>query len=250
MRVLFQGLQIADAIVTCAGFEGVAKHERAQRRVTPGAAAIDHQAIAIDFAARRQKLRAVAAIIHINNTPRAVQAFAVGAAIAGAAAIIHVKHGDAPAGPVLNAQRQSGDRCRSRAAVTLDQQRRFFVSGRGKVAVLRWIEKAVRGQSAFGWELNRLRRRQVTGINCEAARALQDFRLARRQIHRDDCERFQRRAGAKHCATRRRAHERNLGIRSFDPLELSRARVDHPEAPNALLRKSAHDSIGGFKRVG
>ena len=84
-------------------------------------------------------------IVAEQPSPSAVQASAVGAAKASAAAVIHVEHGDSPAGPILNAQNQRGNRCRSRAAVTFDQQRRPFVRGSGEVAVLRRIEKAVRG---------------------------------------------------------------------------------------------------------
>src|SRR5882724_856764 len=50
VRLLSQSFGIADAVMTCAGIERIAKGQRAKRRVTAGASAGDHQAVSIDFA--------------------------------------------------------------------------------------------------------------------------------------------------------------------------------------------------------
>ena len=104
VRIQFQRFEIAHAVVTRARFEVIPKRQRAQCSVTAGAAAIDHQTIAVNFAVRRQKPRALHAIIDIDYAPGAIQSLAIVAAIARAAAIIHIEHGDAAARPILNTE--------------------------------------------------------------------------------------------------------------------------------------------------
>src|SRR5262245_8614616 len=102
MSIDFERFEIADAIITGAGLEIIAKRQRAQSRVTAGAAAVDDGAIRIDIAARGEKLRTVDTIVNIPDSPRTAQTLTIGAAIPGAAAVIDIKHGYPAAGPVLN----------------------------------------------------------------------------------------------------------------------------------------------------
>ena len=105
MRVLFQCFEIAHAVVAGPGLEHIAKRKRAQRRIATGAAAVNHQAIAVNFAKTRQKLRAVYAIVHVNDSPLPIQPFAISSSIAGAAAVVHVEDREPAAGPILNDER-------------------------------------------------------------------------------------------------------------------------------------------------
>ena len=143
MRIQFQRFEIAHAVVTRARFEVIAKRERAQGSVTARAAAIDHQTIAVYFAASRQKLRAIHAIIDVDYAPGGIQPLAIIAAIARAATIIHIEHGDATARPILNAELKRSNCRRSRSTVTLDQERRRFVRRTVKVRIFWPVEKAV-----------------------------------------------------------------------------------------------------------
>src|SRR5687767_1651309 len=102
MRVMGQRLCVADAEVTGAGFERVAKSERAQCRVTARAAAGDNQTIAVDFAAVRKVTRAICAIVYVNDAPLLIEPFAILPSVTGAAAVIDVEHRKSAAGPILN----------------------------------------------------------------------------------------------------------------------------------------------------
>ena len=64
--------------------------------------------------------RAVDAVVDVDDAPLPVQAIAVRAPIARAAAVVHVEHGDAAAGPVLHAEIEHAGRERGRAAMALD----------------------------------------------------------------------------------------------------------------------------------
>ena len=72
MRLSCERLDIAYTIVAGAGFEIISKGERAQRCVTTGAAAANHQAIAVHFSALDQIPRAIHAIIYVNHAPVAL----------------------------------------------------------------------------------------------------------------------------------------------------------------------------------
>ena len=109
MGVLLEGFKIANAEITGAGFEIIAKRQRTERRVAARAAPVDHRSILVGLTARRQKLRAVHAIVDIDNSPIAIQSFAIFAAIARAAAVVNVEHRHAATGPILNCQHQDGD---------------------------------------------------------------------------------------------------------------------------------------------
>ena len=71
-----------------------------------------------------------------------LSALAVGAPVAGAAAVVHVEHGEAAAGPVLDAEVERADVGAGRAAVAQDEQRRLLAGRRGEVAVARRVEEA------------------------------------------------------------------------------------------------------------
>ena len=78
-----------------------------------------------------RNFRAVDAVVDVDDAPVAVESLAVGAAKAGAAAVIHVEHRDAAARPVLDAEVERRGGGRGRATMALDEQRRLFACGRG-----------------------------------------------------------------------------------------------------------------------
>ena len=150
--VLRQRFEVADAVVAGAGFENIAEGERAQRRVAAGAAAGDHQAVAVDFAAFGQIARAVDAIVDVDDAPLAVEPFAIRAAVAGAAAVVHVEHGDAAAGPVLNRNLSDAELGDVGPPWLITSSGGFSFVGRSVIAILRRVEKAVSGQAVLGRE--------------------------------------------------------------------------------------------------
>src|SRR6266850_716867 len=87
VRLFLEGLKIADTKIAGAGFKIIAERQRAERRVSTRADAVDHRSIRVCVVARREKLCAVYAIVNIDNPPFAIQSFAIFAAIATAASI-------------------------------------------------------------------------------------------------------------------------------------------------------------------
>src|SRR5215472_1509580 len=85
VRVLGQSLHVTNAIVTCAGLEEVVEGERAQGGVAAGAATRDHHAHRINALRIGEALRAVDAILDVNNAPLAPQQVAIFPAVAAAA---------------------------------------------------------------------------------------------------------------------------------------------------------------------
>src|SRR5207302_7032292 len=123
----------ADPIITGAALEDVATGERRQDRIAAGAAAGDDGALAIGQPLSDDVAGGVDAIVDIDDAPGALQAFAIGAAIPRAAAVIDVEHSDAAARPVLDPEAQNA-RCRGRrAALAFDDKRPVFDPRRGAV---------------------------------------------------------------------------------------------------------------------
>ncbi len=141
--VLGQGFQLADSVVARARFENVVEGERRKRGVAAGAAAADDQAVAVDPSALRQPLGAVDAVLHVDDTPLAVEAMPIGPAVARAAAVVDVQHGKTAAGPVLDRQPEADAGRARRTAVTNDDQRRRLTIRVLELGINRRIEKTV-----------------------------------------------------------------------------------------------------------
>ena len=85
------------------GFENVAESQRAERRVAAGAAAADRQGGCRQLLRSLDEIaRAIDTVIDIDDPPLALEPFSVRAAVARAAAVIYVEHGDPAASPVLD----------------------------------------------------------------------------------------------------------------------------------------------------
>src|SRR5579862_2580795 len=88
-----QRLQVADPVVAGPRAENrlaVLRGKGAQHGVAARAAAADGHAVGVNVASLRQIARAVDAILHVHDSPLSLQALAVGAAVAGAAAVVDV----------------------------------------------------------------------------------------------------------------------------------------------------------------
>jgi hypothetical protein len=94
VRVARKGLEVADTIVAGAPAEGLLAlgSQCAKRRVTAGAAAADHEPPGVGVSLLDQDAGAGDAVLDVDNAPSTLEPKPVRTAIAGAAAIIHVKH--------------------------------------------------------------------------------------------------------------------------------------------------------------
>src|SRR5690606_2096337 len=99
VRLARQRLEVAHAVVARPGLEHVCEGEGAEGGVAAGAVAGDREARAVRLALGDQTLRGEDAVADVDLAPASVQALAVGAAEAGAAAVVDVDHGEAAAGP-------------------------------------------------------------------------------------------------------------------------------------------------------
>src|SRR5690606_5636250 len=113
-------------------------------REAAGAATADRETCRVDQPLVRQRLGAGDAVLHVDDAPFAVQAGAVRAAIAGAAAVVHVEDGEAPAGPELPRHAERRRRRPGRPAVALHDQGRQLALRRREVWVHRRVVEAVR----------------------------------------------------------------------------------------------------------
>src|SRR5262245_42314997 len=97
-----QSFQIANSIVTGAGFEEVTESQRAESRVSSGAASSDRESVAVDVSTLDKIPCAIHAVIHIDDTPSTLEPLSVCAAVTGTAPVIHVEYGNTSTGPILN----------------------------------------------------------------------------------------------------------------------------------------------------
>src|SRR6185437_8381570 len=159
MRVTGERPEIADAKVACARLKGIAEGDRAERRIAARAAAGDGQPLAIHQPLRRQIARAIDTVIQVYHAPLALQAVAIGAAIAGAAAIVHIEDGEATARPVENTGVDDPHDLRGGAARAHDTWRRQVACGRHILKMARAVEDTVGRQTVLRRELDLLRNR-------------------------------------------------------------------------------------------
>src|SRR5262249_47880435 len=97
-----QSFQIADSIVTGAGFEEVTESQCAESRVSSGAASSDGKSVAVDVSTLDKIPCAIHAVIHIDDTPSTLESLSVCATVTRTATVIHVEYGDTSTGPVLD----------------------------------------------------------------------------------------------------------------------------------------------------
>src|ERR1700679_2954999 len=122
MRIARQSSRIADPEMARAATEVVVESQRGENGVSARAAAGDHAPIAIHQTLIRQVPGAINGILHIHNSPVRIQTLAIGASEAGAAAVVHVEHGNTAAGPILNAEIERAGGIAGGPAMALDDE--------------------------------------------------------------------------------------------------------------------------------
>src|SRR5687768_10347152 len=132
------------------GGKRILESERAERRIAASAAAGDYQPFAVHEPLLCQVNCSVGAVVDVDDTPRAFQMSTVFPSVARAPTIVYVEHGDAAAGPVLDAWIEGRSRHRRRTPMALHEKRGKFAVRRRVVPVLRRVEKSVRRPAVLG----------------------------------------------------------------------------------------------------
>ena len=199
VRVVDHEGEVADAVRAGAAAEDVAERQAGERRVAAGAAAADHEFVAIGLALVGKIPGGVGGVGHVDDAPGIAEAIAVLAAVAGAAAVVHVAHGEAARGPELRRQPELGSRGRGGAAVNEHQEWRCFARWAAEIAVRGRIVKGVGRLAVGGGELDRFGDGSVASgrsrSRCRRRAAANHLRLAGWQIDFDQRFRLGRRAG-------------------------------------------------------
>src|SRR5436853_4543367 len=175
VAVALKRLDIDNSEIARSGLEDVSECESGKRRVAARACSSNNQAIGIGLVDSDDILRRVYAVVNIHDSPLTIQAFAVLAPIAGAASIVHIKHSESAAGPILNSQSQACSGSAGRAAMTYDDQGRSFSFRRSVSGVRRRIKESISSLVAFGRKINCLRRRYVSAVESNINGAPQDL---------------------------------------------------------------------------
>ncbi|MCY1406603.1 hypothetical protein D9M71_218740 [compost metagenome] len=128
-----QRQRIADAVKTGARAEDIMKGQGAEGGIAAGAAAADKGLGRVDQLAIGQVLDHRAGILDIDFTPAQVQGLAIRPAVAAAAAVVEVSHGEAALGPVLDTRVERRVARRGRAAMDEHDQGRPFGAVHGRV---------------------------------------------------------------------------------------------------------------------
>src|SRR5690606_18924527 len=97
-----QPLKIGDAVVRGAGGKDVVEGECRQHGEPAGTAAGYDQPFAIGEVLRNKFAGSGDHVLHVGDAPSAVEGFAVGAPVTGAATVIDIEIAKTAAGPVLN----------------------------------------------------------------------------------------------------------------------------------------------------
>src|SRR5579871_6211047 len=216
------------------------------------ASAGDHAARSVDPPYIGQVPRAVHAVIHIHDSPIAVQAQAVLPAETRAAAIIHVQNGNAPAGPVLGTQVQDAGGSRCRAAMALHYQRGPVSLWRLVVRIEGRVEQTKSRPVSFRWKLNRFYTREVARevrIVGQSGSFLQDLGSAGCKAQLNEARRDGWRPGAKDHQIPSGANGRKLGIRQIDRIQLARLQIDHTHSAEPLRGIRADQPSGAREGV-
>ena len=98
---------------------------------------------AIRLPRRDHRLRAADGVLDVDDAPLPLQAIAIRPAVAGAAAVVHVEHREAAAGPELDLRIEHIERRAGRTAMGDDDQRRLRRRRRGDVGIGRRVVERV-----------------------------------------------------------------------------------------------------------
>ena len=167
---LRKDLELAQPEQAGPGLEVVAEGQRCQGGVSPGAATLNGDLVLVGQPLADQILRRVDAVIDIDDTPLALEPFAIRPAVARTAAVVHIDKGEATAGEVLDAHAEGRVGRAGWPAVAAHDQRRPIALGRAVVAAGRRVVQRVGDRAARGRERNRARHAEVGGVDLRCGR--------------------------------------------------------------------------------
>ena len=124
IRQFIAGLEVSDAVPGRPDSEDVVERECGQHGEPTGGTAADHETFGVDVASFGEVAGSSDTVLHVGDTPGAVQRLAVRTAVPGGAAVVDVDDSDSPAGPIENAELELAAGLGGRAAVGENQQRR------------------------------------------------------------------------------------------------------------------------------
>ena len=244
-------LEVGQPVVAGARGEVVVEDQRAQRGVTAGAAATDHETLAVHQPLGREMPRRVEAVHRVDDAPGAVQPAPVLAPVPGAPAVVHVHHGEAPAGEELHPQAEGPGRLRGRPSVAHHHERGELSVRPLRVAVGRRVEVRERGEPALRRELDRPGRRQEPGVDRDLLGLAQHLHGPGREVDHDHGRRGRGAAGHDDRVRSLGGHVRivDRGVRQIQVDQLGRRGVEHGEMLHAAPRIGAHDAAVRQERV-
>src|SRR6266496_2075157 len=249
VSVACERLRVADSEMTRPRLKSVPKRQGTQSCVATRASACHDQALAVYLPALHQVAGTVHAIVNIYNAPLIFQSFPILPAIACTATVVDVQNGKATTSPILNAQTQSGGRCRSWATMTFHDQRWEFIGGRTVVGILRPIKKCMSGQAFFSGKLDCPWSRKMSLIYFEINRPSQNLEFQSVEVESNDRGDTCRRAAAENRPTRCRADILNVSERSIQFSQFSCADFQCSQPRNSLLDVTTNDQFGRRKSV-
>ena len=238
-----------------AALKEVVERQGGERRVSARAAAADDHALAVDQPSLRQEPGSVDAVVDVDDAPVALETVAIGAAEAGAAAVVHVEHRNAAAGPVVCRETERTRRGGGRAAMALDEQRRLFVRWTCIVGIVRRIEQAESRISTFCGKFHGLDRCEIggdagSGFVENVRRLLQCPVPAGIQVERDDAGSKRRRPGNEHDPIAFSLHRGVLRERRLQRLQCPRREIDRHQFAEPCLRARTDDAVRPGEGVG
>ena len=244
-----QHFEIADAVVAGAGLERVVERQRRERRVAAGAAAARDEPRGVRLPRRHQVRGRIHGIAHVHDAPLAVQPLAIGAAIAGAAAVVHVDHGEAAGRPELHFWVEHRVGGAGRTAVAQHEQRRYRAGRRAEAAIGGRIVEGMHRQ-AGAVEGDGLGHRHEQRVELVVARAFHHLGFGAAERHARHGRAPSGRPADEVGRTRRGHHRVERLDRQLHHFERGRADREQPQAPTALVGIRHHEAIRRRERVG
>ena len=162
------------------------ERECGQHGEPTGGTAADHEAFGVDVASFGEVAGSSDTVLHVGDTPGAVQRLAVRTAVPGGAAVVDVDDSDSPAGPIENAELELAAGLGGRAAVGENQQRRRGPLHADMIGIgRRVIEGMSHRITITGREGDRLGLDQVTDVDGQLASGVHDLAGDLRAVEHD-----------------------------------------------------------------
>mmetsp|Transcript_3917 Transcript_3917/g.9507 ORF Transcript_3917/g.9507 Transcript_3917/m.9507 type:complete len:303 (-) Transcript_3917:627-1535(-) len=240
VRVLGEGLEVADAIEARARLESVLEGKARQCGVAARASPLNCEHLWVYEPLICQVPGRLAAVLHIPHTPRALEPISVRAPVPSRPSVVHVGYRIPPRGPVLDPEIELRRRAGGGSTVALDEEGRQRSRRRVRLRVLGRVEVHPR-VARRGVELNRPRLAEVERLDLERGRELHNVGrglLGRELIqrHRDQLHRRVKAATHDRNALVTHRHAAEVRVRGEHGRERAGERVEHVERTAQLSR--------------